>query len=238
MENLSIKLLIILSGLFSIWSCENSISGSNFGAGVKGTTRTDSIDYLALGDSYTIGQSVDSVEKWPIQLVELLKNDGFRVRELKVIARTGWTTTNLIKAITAAEPKQYKLVSLLIGVNNQYQRKPFELFETEFEQLIKTAIDLAGGKENVFVVSIPDYGVTPFGAGNSYSIARELYRYNSYMEVRCTELEIQFIDITTISRRLGDEEGALAPDNLHPSGEQYRQWVEVIHPAVKNLLNN
>lgn len=238
MNVMPIKFLLALAPIIFIWSCEDSISSSNFGTGLNVTTRTDSIDYLALGDSYTIGQSVDSIEKWPIQLVGLLKNDGFRVRELKVIARTGWTTTKLIEAVEAAELKQYNLVSLLIGVNNQYQSKPFELFETEFEVLINMAIELAGGKENVFVVSIPDYGVTPFGAGNSYSIARELNMYNSYMEVRCADLDIPFIDITSISRRLGDQQGALAPDNLHPSGEQYRQWVEVIHPVVKNLLNN
>lgn len=220
-----------------ISSCEESLSGPNFDMNRDMGDKKDTIDFLALGDSYTIGQSVDPGDRWPNQLVVALKDNSYMVRDFKIIAQTGWTTSNLLTAIDAAELGQYNLVSLLIGVNNQYQRKPFDLFESEFEILLNKAIDLAGGKDNVFVVSIPDYGVTPFGSSNSSTIAMELDEYNSFMEERCTELEIPFIDITSISRMMGSNEGALAPDNLHPSGEQYTRWTEVIYPAVVNLLS-
>ena len=119
---------------------------------------------------------------------------------------------------------------------NQYQGKPFELFETEFAELVDKAINLAGGVERVFVVSIPDYGVTPFGSSNSYTIGQELDAYNAHMAEYCAELGIPFVDITAISRAMGASEGALAPDNLHPSGEQYQRWVNAIYPVVEGLL--
>ena len=229
---------IVLFGLVTAIlfnGCESSLSGSNFQATDR-QVRIDSVDFLALGDSYTVGQSVDPGERWPNQLVTALKNDGYRVRELRIIARTGWTTTDLLNAIEAADLKQYNLVSLLIGVNNQFQQKPFELFEIEFQTLLDKAILLAGGQENVFVVSIPDYGVTSYGTGSSYAIAMELNKYNDYMEERCADFEIPFVNVTSISRMMGDDEGALAPDNLHPSGEQYKRWVEVIYPVVREIL--
>ena len=228
--------LFISAALFNV-ACDEPVLASNFKPVDEPPVPIDTIDYLALGDSYTIGQSVDPTERWPNQLVEALKEDGYNVGELKIIARTGWTTTNLLEAIAAEELAEFQLVSLLIGVNNQYQGKPFELFEEEFELLLNKAIELAGGKENVFVVSIPDYGVTPFGAANSFTIAQELDAYNAHMAGRCVSLDIPFIDITRISRAMGASEGALAPDDLHPSGEQYGRWVDSIFPVVRELLN-
>ncbi len=198
---------------------------------------TDSITYLALGDSYTIGQGVDSPDRWPNQLAYKLTNNGNPIKNTKIIARTGWTTTNLLSSINENSLEQYDLVSLLIGVNNQYQRKPFSVFQSEFEELLDKAIELSGSEEKVFVVSIPDYGVTPFGSSNSANIALEIDQYNSHIETRCLEREIPFIDITEISRSMGSSNGALASDNLHPSGEQYRRWTEVIYPEVVDLLN-
>ena len=127
-------------------------------------------------------------------------------------------------------------MSLLIGVNNQYQKLPFELYETEFVALLDIAVELAGGKENVFVVSIPDYGVTPFGSGDPEGIGKEIDRYNAYAKKKCEELDIPFVDITGISRDLGDAPGSLAADRLHPSGSQYTQWTENIFPVALDLI--
>jgi lysophospholipase L1-like esterase len=196
-------------------------------------------NYLALGDSYTIGQGVTAAERWPMQLSERLEDLSFEVGNVALIAQTGWTTSNLLEAIenTNLAATDYNLVSLLIGVNNQYQGKAFTLFETEFEVLLQKAIEIAGSKEQVFVLSIPDYGVTPFGSNNSESIARELDRYNAHIEQRCEEQAIAFINITPISRVLSDAPGALAKDNLHPSGSQYALWVEEALPAVLEILS-
>ena len=199
----------------------------------------DSLDYLALGDSYTIGQGVQIVEGWPFQLYRNLEKNDIEIRELKIVAKTGWTTRNLLDAIEDTDLsnlKNEKLVSLLIGVNNQFQNLPFEQFETEFDLLIEKAIQLAGNMDKVFVVSIPDYGVTPFGSNNRERIGQELDEYNLYIKHKCAALDIPFIDITEISRELGDSEGALASDNLHPSGLQYEKWVETILPVVLDLV--
>lgn len=195
----------------------------------------DSITYLALGDSYTIGQGVSPDMRWPNQLSAALESEDIHVKDLDIIAQTGWTTTNLLNGIDMVNPGPYDMVSLLIGVNNQYQSKPFELYETEVEILLNKAVQLAGSIDKVFVVSIPDYGVTPYGLGNEEQIAQELDEYNAYMKSRCDALGIPFINITEISRELGNSEGALANDNLHPSGEQYAAWVVEILPVAAGL---
>ncbi len=197
---------------------------------------TNAISYLALGDSYTIGQSVDQNMRWPVQLAQKLKENDIIVEPLNIIAQTGWTTSKLLEAIYDIEPDQHDLVSLLIGVNNQYQGQPFEIFQVEFDSLLNLSIQLAGNIERVFVVSIPDYGVTPFGTINSEQIAEELDMYNDYMQQKCMTLEIPFINITDLSRQLGDSPGALAVDNLHPSGSQYTEWVNLILPVVIDML--
>lgn len=197
---------------------------------------TNALSYLALGDSYTIGQSVDQNMRWPIQLAKKLKENNIIVEPVNIIAQTGWTTDDLLSAIGSFDPDQHDLVSLLIGVNNQYQGLSFEVFQSEFDSLLNISIQLAGNIERVFVVSIPDYGVTPFGANNSEQIAEELDMYNDYMEQKCIAVDIPFINITNLSRQLGDSPGALAVDNLHPSGSQYTQWVNLILPVVIDLL--
>jgi lysophospholipase L1-like esterase len=200
------------------------------------TIETDALTYLALGDSYTIGQGVLPASRWPNQLSKRLEESNIIIGALNIIAQTGWTTKSLLNAIESQEPESHDLVSLLIGVNNQYQGLPFSQFQVEFDSLLTISINLANGPESVFVVSIPDYGVTPFGSGNSEEIAEELDMYNNYMAQKCISLNIPFIDITQISRGLGSSSGALADDNLHPSGSQYGKWVEVILPIVKTLL--
>ena len=130
------------------------------------------------------------------------------------------------------------MVSLLIGVNNQYQGLSFSEFKNEFDQLLETAIQLSrNGKEKVFAVSIPDYGLTPFVKKNQDKIAQELNKYNAYMRIKCEQTEIPFVDITSVSRSLGSSTKAIAEDGLHPSGYQYAQWVSEIKPIVRLMLS-
>ncbi len=216
---------------------ENQTSGPSVNLSVN-LSNMQSYTYLALGDSYTIGQGVDEEARWPNQLRTELKTKFINLSTVDIIAQTGWTTDDLLRAIHIDKPGKYELVSLLIGVNNQYQKKPFTQFEKEFDELLDVAIGLAGNKQGLFVVSIPDYGVTRFGSGNPGGIASEINAYNGYIQQRCLARGILFIDITPISRELGSKEGALAGDGLHPSGDQYAKWVEKIMPEVNDLLNN
>ena len=196
---------------------------------------TQPIQYLALGDSYTIGQSVDTSDRWPIQLDAKLKDEGFAVERTDIIAQTGWKTSDLLNAIEDTNLEDYNLISLSIGVNNQFSGIPFEVYTYEFDELLGRIIDAAGASR-VFVVSIPDYGVTPFGSNNSETIAQELDEYNEYARLKCDTLNIPYINITEISRILGASEGALASDNLHPSGTQYALWVDEMIPTVRDLV--
>lgn len=196
---------------------------------------TQPIQYLALGDSYTIGQSVDTSDRWPIQLDAKLKDEGFAVERTDIIAQTGWKTSDLLNAIEGTNLEDYNLISLSIGVNNQFSGIPFEVYTSEFDELLGRIID-AAGSSRVFIVSIPDYGVTPFGSNNSETIAQELDEYNEYARLKCDTLNIPYINITEISRILGASEGALASDNLHPSGTQYALWVDEMIPTVRELV--
>lgn len=225
-----------------MFACENSTDDIDFdeiGINDSETEETD-LQYLALGDSYTIGQGVSESERWPVQLSQRIEQETTLSVEVEIIAETGWTTSNLLSAINSYDINtgDYNLVSLLIGVNNQYQGKPFSLYETEFDSLLQTAIDIAGPDGSVFVVSIPDYGVTPFGSSNSEKIAREIDQYNEYAKSVCNEAAIPFIDITSISRELGSSSGALASDNLHPSGYQYSLWTDRILPKVLGVIED
>jgi lysophospholipase L1-like esterase len=186
--------------------------------------------YLALGDSYTIGESVSGNERWPVQLAEALRKKGRSIESPRIIATTGWRTDNLKNAINIAQLKdEYGLVSLLIGVNNQYQGKPVEQFTSEFEDLLKTAIKLAGGKkENVFVVSIPDYGYTPFGKPKQEKISKELDEYNSISRTITEKYGVKYFYITDISRKGLEDPSLVAADGLHPSGKMYSAWVDLI----------
>ena len=212
--------------IIAVSSCHNKAENQSELAPIK---------YLALGDSYTIGQGIETIESWPMQLGVKLSENGFSVEKNEIIAQTGWETTDLLNALADSSLEDYNLVSLLIGVNNQYSNQPFETYTTEFDILLSQAIDLAG-PTRVFVVSIPDYGVTPFGSSNSENIALELDAYNAYAASKCDSLHIAYINITGISRQLGASDGALANDNLHPSSFQYGKWVEEILPIVLEIL--
>ena len=197
------------------------------------------INYLALGDSYTIGQSVCETCRFPIQLQDSLKKylPTNKTVSTKIIATTGWTTTNLKDAIATQNPaNNYDFVTLLIGVNNQYQNKPFSLYEQEFPELVNIAIQKAKGiKEHVIVVSIPDYAYTPFGNGNA-TISTQIDSYNAFAENYCIENNITFINITDITRQGLSQPNLVANDGLHPSEIAYTKFVERILPKVKVIL--
>ena len=186
--------------------------------------------YLALGDSYTIGESVSEAERWPNQLVDSLNKKGYKIGKPTMIATTGWRTDNLKNAINIAQLKpEYDLVSLLIGVNNQYQGKPADQYAKEFEDLLKTAIHLAKGKkENVIVVSIPDYGYTPFGKPKQEAITKAIDLFNEINARITYQYKVQYFNITEISRDGLTEPDLVASDGLHPSGKMYAEWVELI----------
>ena len=196
---------------------------------------TITVKYLALGDSYTIGQGVEENERWPNQLSAQLESNGIDVQKTQIIAQTGWKTSDLLNGIADSTLNDYDLISLLIGVNNQFWSQPFDIFQTEFDSLVNIAIE-AVGKERIFIVSIPDYGVTPFGSSNSENIANDIDMYNGYISERCAEKGFPFINVTEISRQLGDSDGALTTDNLHPSGYQYSLWVNEMLPHVLDLI--
>jgi acyl-CoA thioesterase I len=210
---------------------------------VNDTVQTSSsektIKYLALGDSYTIGQSVCETCRFPIQLQNELKNylTSKDVFVTNVIAQTGWTTTNLKSAIASQNPtNDYDLVTLLIGVNNQYQNKPFSLYELEFPELVNIGIDKAKGiKANVIVVSIPDYAYTPFGNGNT-TISAQIDAYNAFAENYCIQNNITFVNITDITRQGLVQPNLVASDGLHPSELANSKFVERIFPKAKIIL--
>ena len=199
------------------------------------TNPTSPIKFLALGDSYTIGESVKEEERWPEQLATALRKKKHTVEKPRIIATTGWRTDDLMQAIAKANLKpNYNLVSLLIGVNNQYQGKSPKEYAPEFEELLKIAIQLAGGKkENVFVVSIPDYGFTPFGKPKQEQISKALDEFNSINKKISDAIGVQYFNITDISRKGFVQPELVADDKLHPSGEMYRLWVERIVQSLK-----
>jgi acyl-CoA thioesterase-1 len=201
------------------------------------------LNYLALGDSYTIGQSVCETCRFPEQLRKKLGDlNPKNTYTTKIIARTGWTTTDLISAINADNPaSNYDLVTLLIGVNNQYQNKQFSIYEKEFPELIFKAIALAkGDRSNVIVVSIPDYAFTPFGkqSSNPSKISTEIDNYNAYAKKYCLEQNIEFISITDITRQGLTNTNLVATDGLHPSELAYSLFVERILPKASLVIQN
>lgn len=185
--------------------------------------------YLALGDSYTIGEKVPEDYRWPVILTGRLNELGYTFSPPDIVAVTGWTTGELMQGISEADPDaSYDLVSLLIGVNNQYRGYDIEIFEQEFEKLLSLAIGFAGGRaDRVLVLSIPDYGVTPFGENrNPVKISGEIDRYNRIKRSITERKGALFVDITPISRMAEHHAGLLAEDRLHPSGRMYKRWVD------------
>lgn len=206
---------------------------------MEDSTQTITTNFLALGDSYTIGESVEDAERWPMQLKDSLLKYDFRIDSVKIIARTGWRTDQLIEAIAADDnlAPSYGLVSLLIGVNNQYQSRDFSQFEQEFSELLTIATSYAGTKDRVIVLSIPDYSVTPFVSDfDKERVATELERYNQRKKEICDSLGYAFFDITPISRKGAEDPTYIADDRLHPSGKMYAEWVNLMVGEVANTL--
>ncbi len=238
MKNLRLNYYFILFCFFLASCSMNTLEPNPIEITLENNVEISEHRFLALGDSYTIGQSVPINERWPNQLAERLMNEVNKISEVNIIAQTGWTTGNLLQAIESEGPSTHDLVSLLIGVNNQFQNQDFGVFESQLEELIEKSIELAGGnKDRVFIVSIPDYGVTPFGTNNAETIAEELDAYNEYLRTRSEALGLPFINITEISRMLEGDNQALASDGLHPSGFQYGLWVDEILPVVRTMLS-
>ena len=198
------------------------------------------LTYLALGDSYTIGESVAERERWPVQLASRLRKGGLDVADPAIIARTGWRTDELYEAALSDErvgKGAFDLVSLLIGVNDQYQGRNIGDYPQEFERLIEIAIASgARGKASVFVLSIPDWGVTPCGREKAETVRAEINAYNAIAKGVCDAYGIPFYDITEISRRALEDSSLLASDDLHPSGAMYRLWAEMIVADVRERV--
>ena len=195
--------------------------------------------FLSLGDSYTIGESVPTADRWSVQLANLLRQNGADVADPDIIARTGWTTEELQTAIRQANnTKTYDLVSLLIGVNNQYRGQSLEKYRTEFRALLGTATQFAGGKAGrIFVLSTPDWGVTPYASGRDrQQIAKEIDAFNAVAQDECGKAGIAYVDITPVSRTAADDRSQIANDQLHFSGKMYQQWANKALPVVQKLL--
>jgi lysophospholipase L1-like esterase len=204
-------------------------------------TRTEAA-YLALGDSYTIGEGVSRADRWPVQLAALARQQGLNVKAPDLIARTGWTTSQLQVAIAAAnKPSTYGLVSLLIGVNNQFRGQAVAQYRTEFRELLRTAVGLAGGHPNrVFVLSIPDWGQSPFARQQRQFPARigpEIDAFNATAQDECRQAGVAYINITPQTRAAAGDASQFARDGLHYSGAQMRQWAQLALPTVRALLN-
>ena len=203
------------------------------------TEQKKAYSYLALGDSYTIGQSVLSSENFPNQTVQLLNQQNYNFKSPEILATTGWTTDELqnnINSHTFTPP--YDFVSLLIGVNNQYRGRSVENYKPEFESLLKQAIQFAGGNANrVIVLSIPDWGVTPFANGRDRAqVAREIDDYNAANRYISEIYKVHYIDITPGSREAATDPSLVAGDGLHPSAKEYAKWAQKVFAVIKQQL--
>ncbi len=203
-----------------------------------------SIKFLALGDSYTIGEGISKNENWPTQLSNLLKEKKINVQVLHILAATGWTTNDLLRSISNFSlEEKYELVTLLIGVNDQFQGSSENSYAIGFEKLILKAIQLAGGNpKRVIVISIPDYGVTQFGKQSfPAKIKAEIDGFNEINKNIAANKGVEYVNVTEISRLAGEDPTLIAADGLHPSAKMYFKWIKLIEPAAMNsieVINN
>ena len=206
--------------------------------------------FVAFGDSYTSGEAVLNNDRWPNQLCKALLKEDIILSDPVIIAKTGWTTDELLAEIQNIYPDSpggfvskdqipvYDIVSLLIGVNNQYRKLSIDTYRNEFRTLLKLAIIFANNIESrVFVLSIPDWGITPFAEGQDRGAIKEaIDMFNKTNKEETLKNNIQYIDITPISRLVDKDTSLLASDGLHPSGKMYEKWVELILPFAKKIL--
>ncbi len=218
------KYFLIPLCIFILFSCykEKEINQSN-------------LRYLALGDSYTIGEGIEFEDNYPKQIV----NQIFLIDSVSVIAKTGWTTDELIDTLNNLQLGKFDVVSLLIGVNNQFRGYQIDKYVMEFENLLMRAIDYSKDKKNVFVLSIPDYGVTPFGKVKGQErIYREINSYNNINRIMAEKYNVMYFDITEISRKAENDTSLLAEDKLHPSKKMYKMWIEKLKYELLDSLKN
>jgi len=199
------------------------------------------MQFLALGDSYTIGESVAPEERWPVQLGALLRAEGLDIGDPTLIATTGWTTDELSAAIARAKPQgAFDLVSLLIGVNNQYRGRGQDEYREQFAALLQRAIGFAGGNPaRVLVLSIPDWGVTPFAARlerDPAAVAADIDAFNAINRAETERPGAHYVDVTPFSREAAHDPSLLADDGLHPSGRMYAEWARLALPAAREAL--
>ena len=200
---------------------------------------SNSYSFLALGDSYTIGQSVAENERFPAQTASMLNAEGKHVSMPVYIATTGWTTIDLQNAIDQQNPEgSFDIVTLLIGVNDQHQTHDTTGYSARFNKLLQKAVQLAGDKSNhVFVLSIPDYSVTPFGRIDDTTMIRKQIDLFNSINLRVTNsYNISYTDITPVSREAFNDPSLIAKDSLHPSGKMYKKWAELLEPKVKEIF--
>jgi lysophospholipase L1-like esterase len=198
-----------------------------------------SLRYLALGDSYTIGQNAAPPERWPVQLADLLRQRGIAVGEPQIIARTGWTVAELSAGIDDAAPRgPFDLVTLLIGVNDQYRGGDAEIYRPAFSRMLARAVALAGGDaRRVVVLSIPDWGVTPFARGRDPErISTEIDRFNAVNRQEALTAGARYVDVTPVSRRATAGSSLLAADGLHYAGLMYAEWARLTLPAAAEAI--
>jgi lysophospholipase L1-like esterase len=224
----------ILQGLLILFmGCQSISSEKTLGEEYMPVYR-----YLALGDSYTIGESVSEGDRWPNQLAKLLESEGAQV-DVTMIARTGWTTVGLWQGIQDREIQPpYDLVSLLIGVNNQYRGYDVDEYRNQFVFLLNKSIEYAGGKpDRVIVLSIPDWGVTPFARGRDpQQIAQEIDEFNLANREESEKAGVHYVDVTPVSREAINDNLLIASDGLHPSGKMYTMWAEKVLPVARGIL--
>jgi len=215
------------------------VLGVGVGGGEDGTTPSVPLRILALGDSYTIGEGVAPEERWPSRLVDGLRRRGLSVAEPVVVARTGWTTDELSAGLDVAAPEPpFDLVTLMVGVNNQYRGREVDEYADQLAGLAGRAVAFAAGRaDRVVVVSIPDWGVTPFARDREPSrIAAEVDRFNLAAEDVAARLGCRWVEVTTLSRAAGSAPAMLVDDGLHPSGRQYAAWAEAVEAVAVEAL--
>ncbi|AMQ56721.1 SGNH/GDSL hydrolase family protein [Algoriphagus sanaruensis] len=228
---MSISLISFISSLFLVTLCNP-----------EEPMELKTINYLALGDSYTIGEGVEEKDRYPNQLVDKMNTSGnLFFYPATIIAKTGWTVDELDAGINARQPseKGYDLVTLLIGVNNQYRGRPVEEYEKDFEAMLNRAIGFARGKnDRVIVLSIPDWAVTGFAKARNTDqkkVGAEIDAYNAAKKAICAKHQVTFIDITEEYRIIGGQPEMMASDRLHPSGLVYEKWTNELVKAVKEI---
>lgn len=234
--------IFVFVALFLSGSCKDEINLTDLSPDSDpDTIQQGAVRFLALGDSYTIGHAVNLNQRWPVQLSDSLSKAGIDIYGAQIIAQTGWTTRQLISGIGLENPQgTYDLVSLLIGVNNQYRKQDTATYRIEFRELLEMAIAFADDKpDHVIVVSIPDYSVTPFAQEmNPEKIAEEIAIFNAINHEETDIKAAHYIDITPISRKAKDDPGLIAGDGLHPSGKMYSEWMQLIYPVAYQIIQN